>query len=579
MEYERSPCHLQCGDAERSGSCSPSAALPPTASSSYCKFWEKGEGGPRPPLCVYCEKDELEETSAATISRRKRRIAVLAMSKQTAGIALFGLTCLGQGSYGSLTGFLGSYLHYFGSDSSVAFQQMLLVTVLQGGVQALIAPFSVKLLACFPLPLCALFSGWILSGSLLLAGFLLSPTFLPSCRTVLFYIVYAGVGGLGGGLMHGLPFGGRRTPADDSLQDAKSENCATGVFFACRCLSAALIPLLHSFVINPENLSPAAIAPVTGQARAGIVPALPNTRPGVSAEQQFIGWDSWASRERFYLHEELLRRVPLTLMGLGAALALIQLVGAFFVKEKQATVEVTGPRVAVVEEESRLITHISIWPAYGDSEKARSARMSPSCANHTASPEACPKERVPGCRTSGGSDLCGAGLEGPRERVPAFCLVGGLTALHAMASGLVQSSWRFVGQEEFLLSDQAVAYSNAGSIVVLLLFAFFFAPPFTRVTDPETQPSFFSPGDVSLRPGNNSGNKLFTCLSALWSISGLLLVGESFAAELSRFRPSHRGATAFLEGWRAFLDGSIDQPSRTIIFFLWLSAVRISDAW
>lgn len=93
---------------------------------------------------------------------------------------------------------------------------------------ALVSPFSIKLLACFSMPLCALLSGWILSGSFLLAGYLLSPAFLPPCRILAFCIAYAGISGLGGGLLHGLPFGERRPHEGDTSQGAVGENRATG---------------------------------------------------------------------------------------------------------------------------------------------------------------------------------------------------------------------------------------------------------------------------------------------------------------------------------------------------------------
>lgn len=100
-----------------------------------------------------------------------------------------------------------------------------------------------------------------------------------------------------------------------------------------------MIPLVHSFAINPENLSPAVVAPVSAQVRqasgitASALSVAPRQRP---PPQQFIGGDSWASRERFYLHEEVLRRLPLTLMGLGVALAFIQLIAAFCVRERES---------------------------------------------------------------------------------------------------------------------------------------------------------------------------------------------------------------------------------------------------
>lgn len=147
--------------------------------------------------------------------------------------------------------------------------------------------------------------------------------------------------------------------------------------------------------------------------------------------------------------------------------------------------------------------------------------------------------------------------------------------------GLVQSAWRFVGQEEFWLSDQAVAYSHAGSIAVLLLFAFFFAPFFTRPSD-TTEACYTPSADESLRFRYGKGSRSFTPSPALWCISGLLLASESFVAEFSRSQSStsYVGATTVLEGCRALArEGVYHSTCRAVLFFLWLSAIRVIDAW
>lgn len=139
MECQRTSPQLQWKDVERSASGSDGAG-PPAGCYSYSALCGTGGVESSSPMWLHGERSEGGGISRAVIPRRGRKPAMLLVSRQTIGIALFGLTCLGQGSCGSLTGYLGSYLRYFGSGSSTGFQEMLLLSVAQGAVQGPCSP-------------------------------------------------------------------------------------------------------------------------------------------------------------------------------------------------------------------------------------------------------------------------------------------------------------------------------------------------------------------------------------------------------------------------------------------------------
>ncbi|KEP66142.1 UNVERIFIED_CONTAM: hypothetical protein HHA_262660 [Hammondia hammondi] len=527
-----------------------------------------------PRTSASCEASETSEARRWSKSRRHRWGPSL-------GVCLFGLTCLAGTSYGSLTCYLASYLRQVGLQN-VGFREMLLVCALQGALQALATPLSVKLLSFLSLPLAALLCGWLVTSSLLLSAFFLSADVLTA-HPFLFYCVYAGVGGLGAGLMHGVPLGGRQRPT--LYAGERKTGCSmSGLFFGFRCLSMALLPLVHSLFLNPDNWSPASISPTGTHTQGGFGTHMRSQWQN-PAPQQILGEGSWRQRERFYLQDEILARLPLLLMGTAAAFAVVQLVASLLLQQRERNWEseyhpgeFIGCEVSV-EEQSPLVTRGVPQTVYGEEINRRDCRLALSGPVQAAGQTSNLSVVVSTMNHADtgvyfGHDV----IPSPREDSLLTCvLVAVITAIQGMAFFLVQASWRFVGQEDFQISDHGVSYINAGSVALILLFSVFNSPFFALKEDA----SATGPGhrDGNKRSSNTTRGQSPSTLPWLWCLSGLLLASEGFVATLAKTLSARSAESLIRDSVHIgrWFGGS---PLTThALFFAWLSVVRILDAW
>ncbi|CBZ52732.1 conserved hypothetical protein [Neospora caninum Liverpool] len=481
-----------------------------------------------------CEASETSEAWRWSNSRTRKWAPAV-------GVSFFGLTCMAGTSYGSLTCYLASYLRQVGLQN-VGFQEMLLVCALHGALQALATPLSVKLLSFLSLPLSALLSGWLVTASLLLSAFLLSADILVA-HPFLFYCVYAGVGGLGGGLLHGLPLGGRQRPGF----------CAGERKAGCS-VSASVAPARPS---EPPGFG----GPVPSRGQAPF-------------SRKILGEDSWRLRERFYLQDEILARLPLLLMGTATAFAIVQFVASFLLQPRERAWEseclpgeFIGCEVSV-EEQSPLVTQSAPQMFYGEERTPAAA--------HTSRLSV-----VVSTMNQAGNEASSDPFMTPshREADSFTCvLVAVVTAIQGMAFFLVQASWRFVGQEDFQISDHGVSYINAGSVALLFLFSVFNAPFFALKDKLPDAPPFHREGNHTHLSSRTRG-VVPSVLPWLWCLSGLVLASEGVVASLAKAW-STGGSEALIRdtvrvGWF-----ERSNPLTTYgLFFLWLSGVRILDAW
>ncbi|KFG52661.1 putative transmembrane protein [Toxoplasma gondii FOU] len=527
-----------------------------------------------PRTSASCEASETSEAWRRSKSQRHRWGPSL-------GVCLFGLTCLAGTFYGSLTCYLASYLRQVGLQN-VAVREMLLVCALQGALQALATPLSVKLLSFLSLPLAALLSGWLVTGSLLLSAFLLSADVLTA-HPFLFYCVYAGVGGLGAGLMHGVSLGGRQRPI--LYAGERKTGCSmSGLFFGFRCLSMALLPIVHSLFLNPDNLSPASVSP-TGTHTQGGFGRHVHSRWQNPAPQQILGEGSWRQRERFYLQDEILARLPLLLMGTAAAFAVVQLVASLLLQQRERNWEseclpgeFIGCEVSV-EEQSPLVTRGVPQTFYGGEINRPDDRLALSgpvqAAGQTSRLNVVVSTMNP---ADSGVYFDQDVIPSPRDDSLFTCvIVAMITAIQGMAFFLVQASWRFVGQEDFQISDHGVSYINAGSVAVILLFSAVNSPFFALKEDASATGPCHRDGNK--RSSNRMRGQSPSTLPWLCCLSGLLLASEGFVATLTKTLSAGSPESLIRNSVHIgrWFEGS---PLTThALFFAWLSVVRILDAW
>ncbi|PFH37817.1 hypothetical protein BESB_001590 [Besnoitia besnoiti] len=550
MQRGRDPLALISGSAggpSRAGREGVGGISGRTESLEDSEFW--GVGGASLPAALQQVAGTDSPRTSSSCEASKGGLAWRASSEKAprwapvVGVCLFGLTCVAGATYGSLSCYLASYLRQIGLQD-VGFQEILVLLSVQGALQALAAPLSLKLISFLSLPLSALLSGWLLSGSLLLSAFLLTPSTLVG-HPLLFCCTYAVGGGIGAGLMHGLPLRGQLSPVL-GVGGRRMGSCAAGLFFVLRCVSTAVLPLLHSIFLNPDDLSPATLSAVHPlETPAGY--ARPNSQSERPASQTILGERSWRLGERFYLQEEILARVPLMLMGTGLAFALLQLLTSVLMRESKHDWETSCLRgefigcEVVVEEQSSLVTAGAMWTFYGGTSAEAGSPRAPAGSFHKSHAQAIRQ----GSSVPTGNPLDAGRFLDRSSRLPGridqavlkYTLIAAITALHGMAS------WRFVGQEDFQISDHDVSYINAGSIGLLLCFSFYLAP-------------FFALEDA--------------CPSAPQSVH--IGAGRTLAAG---------GGVGSLSGdglnfWQ-FINGH-NRFAANALFLGWLSGVRILDA-